>query len=49
MVTNLLAAPAVAPATVLGVLAAVMGALQPAAAVVLVQLAGPAVSWLGLC
>lgn len=46
MVTNLLAAPAVAPATVLGVLAAVMGALQPGAAVVLVQLAGPAVSWL---
>jgi competence protein ComEC len=46
IVTNLLAAPAVAPATVLGVLAAALGALQPGAAVVLVQLAGPAVSWL---
>jgi competence protein ComEC len=46
IVTNMLAAPAVAPATVLGVLAAAVGAVQPAAAVVLVQLAGPAVSWL---
>lgn len=46
IVTNMLAAPAVVPATVLGVLAAVVGALQPGVAVVLVQLAGPAVSWL---
>ncbi len=46
IVTNLLAAPAVAPATVLGVLAAALGALHPGAAVVLVQLTGPAVSWL---
>lgn len=46
VVTNLLAAPAVAPATVLGVCAAVLGALQPGAAVAVVQLAGPAVSWL---
>ncbi|HEX6403890.1 MAG TPA: DNA internalization-related competence protein ComEC/Rec2 [Pseudonocardiaceae bacterium] len=46
ILTNLLAAPAVAPATVLGVLAAVLGALQPGAAIVVVHLAGPAVSWL---
>lgn len=46
ILTNLLAAPAVAPATVLGVLAAALGGLQPAAAMVLVHLAGPAVSWL---
>jgi competence protein ComEC len=46
ILTNLLAAPAVAPATVLGVLAAALGALQPGAAVVVVHLAGPAVSWL---
>ncbi len=46
VLANLLAAPAVAPATVLGVLAAVLGALHPAAAVVVVQVAGPAVSWL---
>jgi competence protein ComEC len=46
IVTNLLAAPAVAPATVLGVLAAVLGALHPGSAVVVVHLAGPAVTWL---
>jgi len=46
VLANLLAAPAVAPATVLGVLAAVLGAVHPGAAVVVVQLAGPAVSWL---
>ncbi|MGH3865827.1 MAG: DNA internalization-related competence protein ComEC/Rec2 [Pseudonocardiaceae bacterium] len=46
VLTNLLATPAVAPATVLGVLAAVLGAWYPGAAVVVVHLAGPAVDWL---
>ncbi|MGQ0778386.1 MAG: ComEC/Rec2 family competence protein [Pseudonocardiales bacterium] len=46
VLTNLLAAPAVAPATVLGVLAVVLGALHPTAAVLVVYLAGPAVGWL---
>jgi competence protein ComEC len=46
VLTNLLATPAVAPVTVLGVLAAVLGALHPGAAVVVVRLAGPAVAWL---
>ncbi len=46
VLTNLLATPAVAPATVLGVLAVVLGAVHPGAAVVAVHLAGPAVSWL---
>ncbi|MGH3721190.1 MAG: DNA internalization-related competence protein ComEC/Rec2 [Pseudonocardiaceae bacterium] len=46
VLTNLLATPAVAPATVLGVLAAVLAAVHPGAAVVVVHLAGPAVSWL---
>ncbi|MGH3902341.1 MAG: DNA internalization-related competence protein ComEC/Rec2 [Pseudonocardiaceae bacterium] len=46
VVTNLLATPAVAPATVLGVLATVLGALHPGAAVVVIHLAGPAVGWL---
>jgi len=46
ILTNLLATPAVAPATVLGVLAAVLAALHPGAAAVVVHLAGPAVSWL---
>jgi competence protein ComEC len=46
VLANLLATPAVAPATVLGVLAAVLGALHAGAAVVVVQVAGPAVSWL---
>ncbi|MGH3938896.1 MAG: ComEC/Rec2 family competence protein [Pseudonocardiaceae bacterium] len=48
VLANLLAAPAVAPATVLGVLAVVLGALHPTAAVLVVHLAGPAVSWLVL-
>jgi competence protein ComEC len=46
IVTNLLAAPAVAPATVLGVLAAALGVWYPGAAVVVVHVAGPAVGWL---
>ncbi|MGH8921255.1 MAG: ComEC/Rec2 family competence protein, partial [Actinomycetes bacterium] len=46
VLTNLFAAPAVAPATVLGVLATMLGALHPDAAVVGVHLAGPAVGWL---
>lgn len=46
VVANLLAAPAVAPATVLGVLAAVLAAVHPGAAVLVVHLAGPAVRWL---
>jgi competence protein ComEC len=46
VLTNLLATPAVVPATVLGVLAAVVSALHPGAAVVVVHLAGPAVGWL---
>lgn len=44
--TNLLAAPAVAPATVLGVLAAVGAAVHPGLGELFVHLAGPAVSWL---
>ena len=43
---NLLAAPAVAPATVLGLLAAVVGALVPPVADALVWLAGWPVRWL---
>lgn len=46
VVANLLAAPAVAPATVLGVLAAVLAAVHPGLAVLVVHLAGPAVRWL---
>ncbi|MGH3912663.1 MAG: DNA internalization-related competence protein ComEC/Rec2 [Pseudonocardiaceae bacterium] len=46
VLTNLLAAPAVAPATVLGVLAVVLGVLHPTAAVLVVHLAGPPVNWL---
>ncbi|MGH3671211.1 MAG: ComEC/Rec2 family competence protein, partial [Pseudonocardiaceae bacterium] len=46
VLTNLLAAPAVAPATVLGVLTAVAAPVYPGAAVAVVHLAGPAVSWL---
>lgn len=46
IVANLLAAPAVAPATVLGVLAAVLGAVHPGAAEVVVHVAAPAVGWL---
>ncbi|HZB50747.1 MAG TPA: ComEC/Rec2 family competence protein, partial [Mycobacteriales bacterium] len=43
---NLLAAPAVAPATVLGVLAAVVSPVSAGAAEVLVRLAGLPVAWL---
>jgi competence protein ComEC len=46
VLTNLLAAPAVAPATILGVLAAVLATVHLGAAVVVVHLAGPAVAWL---
>ncbi|MBK1786450.1 ComEC/Rec2 family competence protein [Prauserella cavernicola] len=46
VVANLLAAPVVAPVTVLGVVAAVLAGPWPAAAEVLVQVAGPGVSWL---
>ncbi|MBV9313409.1 MAG: DNA internalization-related competence protein ComEC/Rec2 [Pseudonocardia sp.] len=46
VVTNLLAAPAVAPATVLGVLAAVVSPISPAAAKLCAWLAGPSVRWL---
>ena len=43
---NLLAVPAVAPATVLGVTAAVLSPVSPWAAQACVWLAGPAVGWL---
>jgi competence protein ComEC len=43
---NLLAAPAVAPATVLGVLAAAAAPIHDGAAELVVRLAGPAVQWL---
>lgn len=43
---NILAAPVVAPATVLGVLAAVLATFWPAAAGWSAQLAGPEVDWL---
>jgi competence protein ComEC len=46
IVTNLLAAPAVAPATVLGALATVFGVVHHGAAEVVVHVAGPAVGWL---
>ncbi|MCA1695829.1 MAG: ComEC/Rec2 family competence protein, partial [Actinobacteria bacterium] len=46
IMTNLLATPAVAPATILGVLTAVVAVLHPGAAVVVVHMAGPVVSWL---
>ena len=46
VVANLVAAPAVAPATVLGVLAAVVSPLAPGAAEACAWLAGPAVGWL---
>jgi competence protein ComEC len=45
---NVLAAPVVAPATIFGFLAAVSAPLLPWLAEVLVQLAGPEVSWLVL-
>lgn len=46
VVANLLAAPAVAPATVLGVLAAVVSPVSPDAAQACAWLAGPAARWL---
>ena len=46
VVANLLAAPVVAPATVLGVLAAVVAPLAPWLAELLVRLAGPEADWL---
>ncbi len=46
VVANLLAAPAVAPATVLGVLAAVVSPISPDAAQACAWAAGPAVRWL---
>jgi competence protein ComEC len=46
IVANLLAAPVVAPATVLGVLAAVVAPVTPWLAEVLVRLAGPETDWL---
>lgn len=48
IVANLLAAPAVAPATVLGVLGAVLSAASPEAAWACAWLAGPFVHWLVL-
>jgi competence protein ComEC len=46
VVANLLAVPAVAPATVLGVIAALVSPLSPTAAQACAWLAGPAVGWL---
>jgi competence protein ComEC len=46
IVANLLAAPAVVPATVLGVLAAVLATVHAGAAEIVVRVAGPAVQWL---
>ncbi|WP_020666269.1 ComEC/Rec2 family competence protein [Amycolatopsis nigrescens] len=43
---NVLAAPVVAPATVLGVLATVVAVVSPAAAGLLMRLAGPEADWL---
>ncbi|WP_433556241.1 ComEC/Rec2 family competence protein [Pseudonocardia xinjiangensis] len=48
VLANLLAVPAVAPATVLGVLAAVLSPLGPLPAQACAWLAGPAVGWLVL-
>ncbi len=48
VVANLLAVPAVAPATVLGVLAAVLSSLGPPVAQLCAWAAGPAVGWLVL-
>ena len=48
LLANLLAAPVVPPATVLGVLAAVLSVVSPAAAEVCAWLAGPEVGWLVL-
>lgn len=46
VVANLVAGPVVAPATVLGVLAAVVASFWPGAAEVITHVAGPAVTWL---
>lgn len=46
VVANLVAGPVVAPATVLGVLAAVVAPLWPSGAEVLTHVAGPAITWL---
>ncbi len=46
VVTNVLAAPVVAPATVLGVLAMVVGPWWPGGGTFLVHLAGPEAEWL---
>ncbi|MDX3663019.1 DNA internalization-related competence protein ComEC/Rec2 [Streptomyces sp. ID05-26A] len=46
VVANLVAGPVVAPATVLGVLAAAVAPLSPQVAEVVTHVAGPAVSWL---
>ncbi|MFJ5992769.1 DNA internalization-related competence protein ComEC/Rec2 [Lentzea sp. NPDC092896] len=46
VVANLVAGPVVAPATVLGVLAAAVAPLSPWAAEVITHVAGPAVTWL---
>ena len=48
LLANLLAAPVVAPATVLGVLAALLSVVSPTAAEVCAWLAGPEVGWLVL-
>ena len=48
VVANLLAEPAVAPATALGLVAAVVGLVSPAAASVLAVPAGWAVSWIAI-
>ncbi|MFC6239066.1 ComEC/Rec2 family competence protein [Longivirga aurantiaca] len=48
VVANLLAEPAVAPATALGLIAAVVGLVSPAAASVLAVPAGWAVSWIAI-
>ncbi|WP_371927406.1 DNA internalization-related competence protein ComEC/Rec2 [Lentzea sp. HUAS12] len=48
VVANLVAGPVVAPATVLGVVAAAVAPLSPQVAEVVTHVAGPAVSWLVL-
>ncbi|MFS8103559.1 DNA internalization-related competence protein ComEC/Rec2 [Lentzea alba] len=46
VVANLIAGPVVAPATVLGVIAAVVAPIWPGAAELVVHVAGPAITWL---
>ncbi|HUQ57953.1 DNA internalization-related competence protein ComEC/Rec2 [Lentzea sp.] len=46
VIANLVAGPVVAPATVLGVVAAVIAPVWPEAAELVVHVAGPAVTWL---